>query len=386
MNRIFDWLEARWVTPAYAGWVVIGMTICFFGAATNTMTGWLYVLSGIGVAAIAISAILPPRSLKNLRINRLPIAPVTAGDALEITIEIHNPTTQLQTLLQAIDCSPFPSSQPPKTAIEVITPESYYTWVYFQPTTHRGVYRWERLTLRTGIPIGLCWCRRDRDRPISAYVYPQVLSLSHCPTIDRIGNTELLSDRSSTARQLELATEGVTRTLRPYRYGDPLRSIHWRSSARYGEFQVREWESESSGRDLVIALDSQSDWHPEDFEQAVIAACSLYFYALRAQLNVQLWTAATGSISGDREVLETLAAVQMAESNSQELPDLPLVYLTSQSTRCQSLPHGSHWLLWTSPDRLMPHSPYPGMPIYRDRPLMEQLTTSQSISSNPDLN
>ena len=38
--RIFDWLETHWATPAYGGWVLIGIGLSFFGAATNTMAGW----------------------------------------------------------------------------------------------------------------------------------------------------------------------------------------------------------------------------------------------------------------------------------------------------------------------------------------------------------
>jgi uncharacterized protein (DUF58 family) len=377
MNRIADWLETNWVTPAYAGWLLIVLTICFFGAATNTMAGWLYVLSGVGVALLGIAAVLPTRSLKNLTIERLPIAPVTAGDHLEIEIEIHNPTLHPQTLLQVLDLPPFKFSQPPVTAVESIAPRSKYIWVYYQPTQQRGVYSWEKLALRSGVPIGLFWCRRDRHQLITAYVYPQILSLSHCPLIDGIGNTDLLPEQQFANRDLELATEGVTRALRPYRYGDPLRSIHWRTSARYGEFQVREWEIERGGRDLVIGLDSETIWNAEDFEQAVIVAGSLYFYALRCQLKVKLWTAETGLISGDREVLETLAAVQMAESHPQELPSTPLVWLTTQPQRLQSLPIGSRWLLWSHAGNSLPSSPHPGIPIYPDRDLVHQLANSQ---------
>jgi uncharacterized protein (DUF58 family) len=386
VNRIADRLERKWVNPAYAGWLLIVLTICFFGAATNTMAGWLYVLSGLGVALLGIAALLPPRSLKNLTIERLPVAPVTAGDDLEITIEIHNPSPYPQTLFQVLDLSPFRASQPPLTAVEAIAPHGKYTWVYYQPTQQRGIYSWEKLVLRSGAPIGLFWCRRERHNPITTYVYPQILSLSHCPLIDGIGNLDRTPDRQFAHRDLALANEGVTRSLRPYRYGDPLRSIHWRSSARYGEFQVREWEIERGGQDLAICLDNELSWTVEDFEQAVITACSLYFYARRSQLNVKLWTAGTGLIDDDHEVLEALAAVQMSTANPQALPSLPLVWLTNQPQHLQSLPIGSRWLLWHPAGGSLPDSPHPGMPIYPDRSLAQQLANTQFTQSHPDLN
>ena len=32
---------------------------CFFGAAINTMAGWLYVISGVSFALLAVAAVLP---------------------------------------------------------------------------------------------------------------------------------------------------------------------------------------------------------------------------------------------------------------------------------------------------------------------------------------
>jgi uncharacterized protein (DUF58 family) len=374
LNPLTKWLETNWVTPAYAGWLLMVLTICFFGAATNTMAGWLYVLSGVGVSLLGVAAILPPRSLQSLTIERMPILPVTAGAELEIAIAIHNPTAQVQSLFQVQDLAPISLHKPPITAVDTIPPRSEYRWVYRQPTEHRGVYQWQRIALRSGAPIGLFWCQRYRQAPAIAYVYPQILKLSQCPLIDGIGSSDRHTDRQSANRHLELATEGITRSLRPYRYGDSLRLIHWRTSARYGDFQVRELEIDRGGKDVVIYLDSGVNWNFADFEQAVIAACSLYFYASKSpQLNVKLWTAGNGLISGNRQVLEALAAVQMDEPAQPELPPTSLVFLTSQPQKLATLPPGSRWLLWPS-DRFTPTASAPGIVINSQQSLQQQLS------------
>ena len=167
--QITKWLETNWATPAYGGWLLIVVTICFFGAATNTMAGWLYVLSGVGIALLGVGAILPVRSLKAMTISRTSILPVTAGTDLAITLMIHNPTDRVQSLFQVQDLTPFRSSEPPKTAIESIAPQSEYAWVYHQPTEQRGVYQWDRVALGSGAPIGLFWCQRYREAPATAY-------------------------------------------------------------------------------------------------------------------------------------------------------------------------------------------------------------------------
>jgi len=103
------------------------------------------------------------------------------------------------------------------------------------------------------------------------------------------------SNQFYSQRRFHVATEGMTRSLRPYRMGDPTRLIHWRTSARYGELRVRELEVVTGGQEIIIALDSAAAWQEDNFEQAVIAAASLYFYSQRQQLNVKLWTGLTGS-------------------------------------------------------------------------------------------
>jgi uncharacterized protein (DUF58 family) len=382
LNRATKWLETNWATPAYAGWLLAILTICFFGAATNTMAGWLYVLSGVGVALLGVGAVLPARSIRTLTVSRDPILPVTAGAELEIALTISNPTSRVQTLFQVRDLNALNRSHPRQTTVEQILPQTEHRWVYHQPTEQRGVYQWSQVSLRSGAPIGLFWSQRSRCVPAIAYVYPQVLNLEKCPLIDGAGSQERQTERAN--RQLDAATEGITRSLRPYRYGDPMRSIHWRTSARYGEFQVRELEIDRGGQEVVIFLDSGANWDAADFEQAVIAACTLYFYA-HQRLDVQLWTAGTGLISGERQVLETLAAVQRAEPHSAEQPTIPSICLTSQPQQLTNLVPGSRWVLWTddSPgerlrQRFTNPANSPGMTIDRDRSLQQQLSTNDA--------
>jgi uncharacterized protein (DUF58 family) len=175
-NRATKWLETNWVTPAYAGWLLTILTICFFGAATNTMAGWLYVLSGIGVALLGVGAVLPARSIQALTVSREAILPVTAGAELEIALTIHNPTSQVQTLFQVQDLTTLSRLNPPQTTVEQVLGQNEYRWVYRQPTEQRGVYQWGKVALRSGAPIGLFWCQRYRAAAAIAYVYPQAPS------------------------------------------------------------------------------------------------------------------------------------------------------------------------------------------------------------------
>jgi len=374
IQNLQNWLETRWVAPSYGGLVLAGIALCFFGAATNTMAGWLYVISGIIGALLFLAALLPARSLKQLQVRRLPIAPVSAGDRLTIELHIDNPTAKPKTLLQARDLLPYVLGKPAQASLELIPPRHRHRWTYDYPTQQRGVYRWEEVQLRTATPLGLFWCRRSHNFPAKAVVYPTVLPLARCPLVDTIGQEE--SQQVASDRFYQAATEGITRTLRPYRYGDPTRLIHWRSSARLGEFQVRELEIVTSGQDLIVCLDTATLWESDRFEEAVIAAASLYFYASRCQVNVKLWTAGTGLLQGNRVVLETLAATQVEEDiRAKDLPSLPLIWLTPHPDRCNALPPGSRWCLFpnASEGSRARNSPFAGLVIERDRSLESQL-------------
>lgn len=348
----FDWLERRWVTPSYAGGLLLALAICLFGAATNSMAGWLYVISGVSLALLIIAAIMAVRSLQRLEVERLPIVPVSAGDDLTITVQLHNPCQDAKTLLQVWDVLPPTLGRPEGKAIEVIAPQDTYQWRYFYPTQRRGIYQWQRLELRTGTPLGLFWCRRSRSAPAKAIVYPQVLKLLQCPIVDSVGAED--SAKTQSDRRYQAATEGVTKTLRAYRFGDPTRLIHWRSSARFDEFMVRELEIVTGGQEVVIALDSALPWVEASFEAAVIAAASLYFYAVRAQLNVKLWTAGAGLMAGGRTVLEALAGVQAGERANYDLPQrIPMVWITSGGDQLGALATYDRWIYFADDgDRL----------------------------------
>lgn len=349
IKQTTEWLETNWVNPAYGGFLLAGIAICFFGAATNTMAGWLYVISAIIFALLVIAAILPMRSLNHLSVRRRPISPVSVGDQLTIELEIENPTLRPQTLLEVQDMLPPELGAMTKTPVASIPAQSVHRWVYYHPTAKRGVYRWHQVQLRTATPLGLFWCRRRRYASARAVVYPTVLPLTRCPLVDEIGKEDSMQVQSD--RKSQSLSQDLTKALRPYRVGDPTRLIHWRTSARYGELLVRELEVLTGSQEIIICLDSSSQWHPEDFEQAVIAAASMYSYACRTQPNVKFWTPITGLLHGNSVVLEALAATQAgvdgkAEEQLYLPPYLPLIWLTQNPVSLNSLPPGSRCLLW----------------------------------------
>jgi uncharacterized protein (DUF58 family) len=335
-----------------------------------------------------LGAFLPLRSLRQLQVDRLPIAPVTAGTDFIITLDIYNHSNQAKFWLEIRDLVPSVLNSSSKAAIELIPAQSSYRWVYSLPTRQRGIYHWQDVHLKTGSPLGLFWCRRIKVAPAKGVVYPQILSLQRCPLVDSLGGSLGQQDRlqGSRERLSQSASEGMTKALREYRYGDPMRLIHWRTSARFDQFKVRELETITRRQTIAICLDSSSAWPRDRFEEAVIIAASFYFYAERAQLEAKVWTAETGMLQGNRVVLEALAAVEPEEDVLDPLPTaIPLIWITATRDRLSSLPLGSHWVLLPDAESTESSVSGPtaastssqrGLVIERDRSLQAQLQTA----------
>jgi uncharacterized protein (DUF58 family) len=352
IKRFFKWLESRFATPEFIGGMYTALTLFFFMAATNTLSGWLYVISGVSLALLIVGAVMPKRFLAEMVVVRSQLDPVSVGDDLWVDLVIQNTGRTEKRLLEVRDILPENLSNilQQDVVIELIAPLQEYHWTYEAKTTKRGVFLFRSTEIATSSPFGLFRSRRACPSGQKAIVYPTVLPLDRCPLVDRLGS-DTSPRQYSDEHNYSSATEGLTKTLRPYRWGDPTRLIHWRTSAKFGELRVRELEVTIGGQEVAIALDNSAGWEPQAFEEAVVAAASLYFYAQKSKLSVRLWTNNTGIVQSDRAVLETLAAVNIAESPAdilKDLPDIPVVWLSHRQDSIAYLPSGSRWVLWQS--------------------------------------
>lgn len=93
---------------------------------------------------------------------------------------------------------------------------------------------------------------------------------------------------------------------------------------------------------------------------------------------MQLWTASTSLIKGERFVLETLAATTPLEDASSVVPkSYPLIWLTQNSLSLSTLPQGSRWVLWPNisspPAQEVINWEHPGIILQSERTLQLQL-------------
>lgn len=387
-------LEQIGLNPAYSGWLVAGLGAFFFAAATNTLAGWLYLMSGVMIAILAIALVLVRRSLDGLAVERSPLAPTSAGTPISIVLTVQNRRRQPSWPMQVIDAWPSPLGPSATAAMGPIQGYGSVRCTY-QTTASRGLYRWQHAALRTAAPLGLIWYRRRYSCPARLIVYPKIIPLARCPALDNLASLDRREQMTHRQRRTRLDTTGTMRSLRPYRWGDPLRLVHWRSSARYGQLRTREMEDSFSQRQVTVALD-QSDWHLDHFEQAVTVAASLLQYGLAHQIDVHLWTAQTGRVTGFTAIMTVLAQTQaeasalQSETKKARPAELPGAYvgLTAQQPRFsqqRSADIALAWIVWpaassgsaSSVGRFAEASEHaasaPVLQIQPDQPLQPQL-------------
>ena len=145
-------------------------------------------------------------------------------------------------------------------------------------TLRRGVVRTSGFVQESGDPLGLFASRRALPDRELALVYPRYASLGALRR-QREVEAALAAPRAGSGNEIF----GV----REYQRGDPLRRIHWRTSARRGELVVREFEPPGQ-RTLTVLLDAAPKTAAEA-DQAARLAASEAWDCLREGGRVTLW-------------------------------------------------------------------------------------------------
>lgn len=132
----------------------------------------------------------------------------------------------------------------------------------------RGVFDHVRVEARTSAPLGLFSAGRSRlvELPTPVAVAPVPLAVSW-----RAGNAPL--EGLALTGGTMMPSGDVVRAVRPYSAGDPVRLVHWPSTARTGEVVVRELEPPVPlGQAVVLDLSDLGDLREEAAAYA-LGAC-----------------------------------------------------------------------------------------------------------------
>ncbi|MFO7585860.1 MAG: DUF58 domain-containing protein [Anaerolineales bacterium] len=347
------------------------LLILFFAGLTGTLLNGavLYVrlmyLSGLLLGTAWLWTFL---SLRRLRLTRQARSlRASVGDVFEENFDLQNDSRLPRLWVEVENLSDLPQAAGSRLLTNVGGRQnrSYLarTWL-----NRRGVYRLGPTSLVSGDPFGLFTGKRTIPHADSLLVFPLILPIDDFPSPAGY----LPGGKAIRQKSLEITPHASG--VREYVHGDPLKRIHWPTSARRNRIMVKEFEQDPQA-EIWLFLDaeagvhhalpdaSQPKWHdwtlqrrpqftlpPETLEYAATITASLAHYFINQRRAVGLvseghsYTVIPAERSERQEVklLETLAFVQATGR-------LPLVSLVDSVAA--RIPYGSSALMVTASAR-----------------------------------
>ncbi|CAM5376352.1 DUF58 domain-containing protein [Streptomyces aurantiogriseus] len=229
--------------------------------------------------------------------RRLSPARVPAGSEARVHLRMDNVSRLPTGLLMLQDRVPYVLGPRPRFVLDRVEAGGRREVSYRVRSDLRGRYPLGPLQLRLNDPFGMCELSRSFSTYDTLTVVPRVEPL---PPVRLSGEAKGYGD----GRQRSLALAGEDDVIpRGYRYGDDLRRVHWRSTARYGELMVRREEQPQRARCTVL-LDTRGLAYagagPDSaFEWAVSATASALVHMLERGFSVRLLTDTGNSVPGE---------------------------------------------------------------------------------------
>ncbi len=263
--------------------LVICLGVILYLIAMNAGAGWLYVVSAIIGAVVAVSALAPWWNVRGIETTRRAPVLATAGEPFECTLEVKNTGRLARHLLEIEDRFAGDIGRAVVVRVGRGKPEVAR---YTIENPRRGVYTGGDLILESGAPFGLFYRRRKALVASEIVVYPRTFEVAGLPP-SAVVDAER-GDRSESST-LHRGHGGEFWGVREYRAGDPARLIAWKRSARgmsSGRLAVVELAQETHPP-FVLALNLDPRAPQEAREMAVSAGASLLLYGLREGREVR---------------------------------------------------------------------------------------------------
>ncbi len=280
-------------------------------------TGWtfLFFLVYLGLLVGGGSYILTRLGLSDLEAGYA-VSQLSGhvGDRLRVTYTLRNTGRLPKPWLEVHNPTTLPGGLPGR-ALSLRGHEER-SWLVRTALERRGHYRIEPLQIRTGDPFGFFEASAGVGQGVTLVVYPKVDALP----LWKLPPASIEGAHAQPERTLQ--TTPLATTVRPYAPGDSMNRIHWRTTARTGEIQVKEFDLEQTADAWIfLDLDAAAELGSGEFsttEVAVRVAASVTDKALEENRAVGMTVnghrmAVLPADRGARQrlkILQLLAAVE----------------------------------------------------------------------------
>lgn len=330
--------QSRTYSLTLEGWLVIVLMGVVGIAAWNSGTNLLYLLLASMIGLFLTHGLFALHFMNRLEMQRLLPAEGTARQPVSVAVTIQNKKRflpafgiQVQSYTQEgkLAGEGFCAQVRAGTTAEVLCPV-VFPW--------RGIYCFENLLISSGFPFG--FARRG-------YLLRERQTILILPEISPIAELSLgmgLNQGDEAGQEKGVGIEPYA--LREYGQGDPVRNIHWKTTARTGRPMVMEFVAEEARR-VYVALELLCDELPEEdvrFETAVELAASLVSHLIQRGYEVGLICGARVVPPGrqDSTILESLRVLARVELIPEDVQSstTPKLELLAERALCFRILHG----------------------------------------------
>jgi uncharacterized protein (DUF58 family) len=262
----------------FRGWVAAGaLALLIVQQAVSASRAWVAVIVALGLL-LGVGYVWARALARQVTCRReLCHGWVQVGDLLEEVFTLRNDSPWPVLWAEVVDGSNLEGYAVSRVA--AVNPRSRVQWSNYGECRRRGLFTLGPWELQMSDPFGFFEVAQRYPQVTSLLVYPPVV---HLPPLDLPkGAAEGQAQARYRAQQWTANAAGV----RDYLPGDPLRRIHWPSTARRESLLVKAFDLEVSG-DLWVLLDLDEEVQAGEGEEStgeygVILAASLADKALR---------------------------------------------------------------------------------------------------------
>lgn len=297
---------------------LLWLGFCLLAAILLPGRVWATLLVGLG--GLFAAAFLWSRSLGQhlYGTRQLRYGWVGVGDRLSEQFGLHNQSRFPALWVELQDESNVPGYQ--VNIVQNVNSRGTTAWKQSAICTRRGQYRLGPWTLRTSDPFGLFAVQIHYPQQTNIIIHPPVHT--HLPIQLPAGES---SGRERSRQRAWQATVNAA-SVREYQPHDPLRWMHWKTSARRGKLMVRQFDLDATG-DIWLLPDMTADVQigtelEGTEEHLIILTASLAGQALRQ--NRKVGVATYGSrpqlilpATGQGQEWQVLRALALAQADGQ---------------------------------------------------------------------
>ncbi len=312
------------MTRTGIGYIVAGVVV--YLVASQSQVNWLYLFDAIIWSLILLSAVLARYDLGSLHIEQRVLTPNSTADnmlpggavedeTVDIRITIKNRGVLARHFISIQADCPFeePENRVKDFLIATLRSKSSVTFSYSASCYHRGHYDYSEITLKSSGLLGMFSRKKVLKIPLDLTIYPSYYRIEELYTTGE--------DRMEWGEAISSGAGGQFYGSREYQSGDPLKHIHWRNTARLGQFMIKEFEQISRGSiSVLFAADKDTGTGRETtLEYSIKIAASLSRLCAETGRNINIRTGGEYlPNAGWQSSMDFLARLQVEEETDDE--------------------------------------------------------------------